>query len=215
MTDPTPSGAAASTPQVTATPDPQPDIIIQDGEQALLGEAGGIAYTDNCLLDPTTKIRVNLTARGLTTDKAATLLMQTVTRLLAQGWTIVESAKNTPRQSTTNNSASLKALPTSTGAPAKPAGAVQSLGAPVNVPGQVGGSGEVVSITSIAHNVTKNGTHCITCRGGKYVKWGLTLYPENIPADWQAFQQWNVGEFYALENPQNVLTDGTKVLKVL
>jgi hypothetical protein len=90
--------------------------------------------------------------------------------------------------------------------------------APASVPAAPANSeaGEQITISTIEHS-SHNGKHFIKAKGGRFTKYGLTVWPEAMPERIRdAFEKWAEGHAYnAPEGMKVALTDGKKVLKFI
>lgn len=76
-------------------------------------------------------------------------------------------------------------------------------------------SDEVIEIKTLSHSVTENGKPFIKVKGGKYSKYGIKAWPDNLPAALQNFGSWEVGrEFVPPAGVKHaVVRDGKKVIE--
>ena len=76
---------------------------------------------------------------------------------------------------------------------------------------------ETIEIRTLAHAVTENGKPFIKVKGGKYSKFGVKAWPDNLPEALQGYESWEIGKEY--QPPAGikhaVVQDGKKVTKFL
>ena len=107
-----------------------------------------------------------------------------------------QSAKASPPPSAPPSQSKAPAAPPTAGqstAPQEP----QYVSGPEGVaPDEVVSDMEMFEVTSVAHQVSANGTHTLKVKGGTWQKYGWVAWPEVIPSGTN-YESWPVGTEYA------------------
>jgi len=76
---------------------------------------------------------------------------------------------------------------------------------------------EIIEIRTLAHAVTENGKPFIKVKGGKYSKFGVKAWPDNLPEALLGYESWEIGkEYQPITGIKHaVVQDGKKVTKFL
>lgn len=100
-----------------------------------------------------------------------------------------------------------------------PVGPAMIPSAPASAPAPV--KEEMFEVSSISHGATDNGVDYMLVKGGKYQKFGLKCWEENVPVIASKFKEWPIGQTYAAPDGMQyaivheTMKDGTSHKKIV